>query len=1660
MILSLTRELLRSLSCPPDIALADLVSVVNWAVQNRHEALVKHAHVVYAMVRQKNLKDLLSVYPDLSDALSTLPRVLGALTTAGDRWYKEALRIGPFLLREEISSTLESDTELLSLIIEFPEILPNLHGRLELLREIMIIDEPVLSLAKNSPAFGSALIELERQHGDPVAALWRLGSEVALGTALITKTRMYAGRSFADVFQLLLTDDELCEIIRRYPAQLNLLVSSAEILRTVKAMPAALHRLSASKRLTDVLEHLPDLALRLLMSMNLINAAVDNDGVAYALSCNPHLYDDATTANLEERLRSTIMPAGFAPDSDDNAVVDTIGRLRELVREIIEKDPAADHAEAQWTERGRSSLVSFLLAYAKGHLLDGFPTPGDSDSDKASTMTLPKMLTLLRGKSPAVDVLFRSRDPLDKERTRALLVGGHEDLIRHMIRYPRVITMPHQLRRIIDLKLLQNVRLPEDPFAALHVLLNASRHTLIYQMCHKNQIGSTRTGFTLLITMLPDFRARLYDSPVLVHASAFMQSALQQLRPGLLADDPWLTTALRRNIRLCTRLSEEDWEDSAELSALVAEESALSRLFSRHRFVDNLTPEEWGLVMANIKEGGAGPLKRLAPVFGQLPQAYWQRLLTGKLYRLLSERHEHRMTEALVRFPHVLREAVARPGFTEAWETQPDYMEELARRAVQAGDAVGNSDVDPVQTLVGGIIGKAGDATLTERGFELDQELVGPVGVLIAGLERQSAPATFGEAANDFSQDVMTAYGTVLNDKRLRPAAVKNRYLAQGLFYTPSMLDLLTTRPSLLDQFERSPEILRQLMRVVGLPRLLAHHDEAYTRFIDEPYTRLNFDDEWVETTENNPDFIRAFNIWESAGTIWDMNLYYLIVFSPAVARAIIDHDGTLQLLDRASALTSRLRTSNEIVVQAVLATPGRLNASAANSSLVDVLNSMPEEIVTVLADRSDLAPSAEAWVSLLNNSDLLARLSAHPSLAGAVLTPDLLPVLCAAPLFVEVFANASEQARARLTAEPVRELIRRYPQLADELLRVPALLHALNVVRGLPALLSKQYGMLQELTAAPELIDAILANRNLIDEADRHSPAWEVVSRHPALATGLTSTVRNALNQQTGFSGQLLRYDGLRSAEDAARLIGVLRNRRLVSLLSLPSNNELATAFLRQPTWQEAFTDRALTEGLHDLHNLDPDRLAQLIAHADPSGLLNACMRTIRTPHHTQEQATRTPQRTTPSAAASTAPSGRPEATPPKAKDVVEPVVRPTLPWEVTRLLDGPSGARVAEAMAENPELLPLLTAEPAVAEELINHPEWIDTYLLASYLAHDLPPVGEGLLSLTHEQARKLEEVDFQRQFSGFLASVGINPGEHTHALKAAAHASWRKQVGRLREERSTLQVDRTRRFKQFRAHQRKTWHHSGRVHYASSVTQDFTDLQQHVIDRAAHSGEGIRGPQIAINKPLHAHLDSGHHGVAFFYALADDGKVDLVVYAKSTSRSGGNKYRWDNYGAAMSGAPELENIRNDPHLRRSEHLVAHGPDGTETPRSPKLPLPDADEKAAVARAQALAAGVTAYHKALTEFAIPGIHSSAGTLIKVANDLRDLGMDLFTYAWEGAPHASTEVDAFTQTLVARHVSRLRATEDNPGTDRDTAGSTPAGSGTRADRAFAMLTP
>ncbi|MFJ2478335.1 hypothetical protein ACIOWI_36245, partial [Streptomyces sp. NPDC087659] len=936
----LLRRMLTKYPYPPDQSLGDLVNISKWMLEQTDQlqsTLLENPHVVYAAIRQPALRMLLRWQPE---KVATLGEALNLLESLVEHsfWSKFLNKEqAALLLREDIVRELEADPQMRLYVVMFPGLLEACAGRLDLLRIISKGKSPIQGMAALCPKeIGEALLALD----DPAEVLHELGNDVAISFPLhshINRSYILRRTPSGEYWRMILGDKQLRDTLRSSPEQIRISLASDQALRAVKENPEVLDILSKSSRLTDVLECSPQVAQRLLSNVRLIAAAINNQNVAYALSCDPQMYDNVTDDDhLEVLLNAAEFPRNLVP---------------------LAKDVSPLQASS-----GPKVNANAIAAAS-----------GDALKD-------------LAGKSPAFHYIFTSENAADVNRIERLRKSEHADLVRRLSCHPEIVELPHQMRRILDLP--ENLLLPGDDFTSLRILMHAARHFEVSGLFIPNSPEEAkRQEFIGLLAEVADFREGLYCSPTLAYLSSTDSRPIRNVPAQILARNSRLAGTLSRNLMVTQLIADSPLNvKDLWLRALEAEDSALSRILYRHQSVaEYLTAEEWEPILAKVIEDPR-PLAGLIHALGRMDSAYWEQLLSGKLYGQLARRHGQPMATALLRFPQVLREALARPAFNEAWEIQRELFDGLATQALEADSPDADAaSIDAAVSRLRETVERTGKTVITAEGFALAPELITPVSVLVAGLASGTAPEAVFEdlraAGHSPSEAVQDSYRRVRDHTWLQASAAKNRYLAQGLFYTPWMLNLLMIRPSLLDQFDRSPEMLRQTMSVPGLPKLLTRNDEACTLFTKRA---ISFDRVEVAAYLRNPDYLTATiaafqkGFWISTKTVVD-----LVQQSGAVARGIaVLGNAAHSALAKSPLLVAKLRGVGEEVAGAVMATQGRLVASAQDPGLVDVVESLPEEVAKVLANRCDVASSAAGWAGLLKDRALVAELSAHPGLA------------------------------------------------------------------------------------------------------------------------------------------------------------------------------------------------------------------------------------------------------------------------------------------------------------------------------------------------------------------------------------------------------------------------------------------------------------------------------------------------------------------------------------------------------------------------------------------------------------------------------------------------------------------------------------------------------
>ncbi|MEV7283129.1 toxin glutamine deamidase domain-containing protein [Streptomyces sp. NPDC093252] len=1529
--------LLQRQSLPRDLTVPDVVAALRRfsgaGDSALRERLKRAPDVTYALARpDSGLGTTLKAEPLLVAVLRDSPELLDLLAAKKERWHTvHGARLAAVLVREGTVPALEAEPEVLAQSVMYPRLLANLDGDVAALSAISTIGIDVFSLADDLPAFGAALRTLD----DPVEALWRLGADAGLYAALRSAGAWREAGTDPGLYADVLGDAALQDRLRPFPEQLNLALSSRRVLAAVKADPEVLGLLRDSAELTDVLEDLPGLTARLLENRALIKAAAGNPHVATALSHHPERYDHLT---------------------DD-------GALAEALRGTGPPQPTT----------GRRTATA--------------PTPAQIERAATSAPARGLVRDHLRATHPAVAALFDPDNDGPANRAATTALSGHGLVLTTLALHPDGTLLPHQLRRLLARTSDRTYDLPPEAPARLRALLALTRHAPLRDVFTFPELRELRAGLGEKLGAPAPWPTALYRSPALASLTIRRVIALDTWPLERLLTDPWLPAALSRIGLLPDLMHRDPVIDTAAMRS----DAALLRLASRYETLQYQVggAAEWRAVAERV-DAAPDVLGDLAGLFGRLPVAHWLRLLTDDgLLRRFQERRGQPFTRAVAADAGLLREVLARPAFLDVWDAQQTRLDELAVPAVAALTAPaphgkdsehrGRADVARLRDE----IEAAGQATLTPEGFILDASRLPVLERLVDDLTHERDPAHV-RSAGDPGPGVLDAYGTVLADDVLRPAATGNRYLAEGLLFDPAFLRLLRTRPSLLTLLRR-PDLLDQVRRSPDLIRLLTTHDPVFRVFLVNKAVRTYLrDPEFLADLDANPHYAEVFHLHGYSFKLFSptlTDLAELIRVSPAAAEALGSSKRiSFDLLAAAPGLVAELaRQNSEPVIRVVLASTERVESAAAAPRLVKELGRIPG-LAELLAGRPDLVSSADSWNRLLDNLPLVKALAAAgPELVARVVRPDVLPVAAAAPDLVVAMSLMENGSWAGLTTPEVLRLVTTHSGLAPALVTSRHLRALLAGHRALTALLETRPDLLRDLMDREELAAVVRAAPWLTDETPERKAVWLLVKRHPAFGTGLTTAVRGALGNR-GLVMTLFRLDQEQVTADLVEslYLALRRSRGLAGLLA--AQPEFAGAFLTRADWRAAAgRDRGFAESVRRLAEERPADFGELVRAEDSRRLLDALNpparpdraagnRTAPTSEPPQrdgptgpppkdgrtgappkdgqteppQQDARTgPQEAAPSRTGTTTHDGTaqsqnpgPEPAPdPLAADPGNPpgTVLSHLPPELADLLTGPRGPGIATALDQHPELLPLFTAVPARADEIDAHPERLDDLTFRAFLQQALP--ATDLDAPGGDPART---AGLERYFAEYLASLDIGPdAEQRTLLRSAVQHTWRAVL----EERRGLLADAWRerldRFTAFRATITTTWALSGRVHYAGDARyDDFDDADRKIIDSVAATVQAVRespGTR-AVNRPLHAHLNGGNDGVAFFFVLTGDGTVDTVVYARSEGRSG-NRYRWQTGGPRLmsSAPPPIDGLANDPLLARSRQLTDLARPGT---------------------------------------------------------------------------------------------------------------------------------
>ncbi|MFH8357179.1 hypothetical protein ACH4C2_33795 [Streptomyces sp. NPDC018057] len=1568
--------------------------------------------------RERVTLDILSKQPVPDGlALSNLVRVIAAVQDHGMRdsgfhakaflespaiMYSLATNASEFPLTTGTWPLLRTEPGLIPILEKAPNVLSRLenlsHEWLDsqdnfkdliraLLREDVVSGLEVDAFLRTN-AFGypviSRLLARTRGNFDVFAALLQVTDHFSVVSWLVNDSQ-----TFTDVLMSL--DDPVERIWQ---------------LHQVTAVPAALH---------SVLARFPAKATQELFRAVL--GGVDGRYVDDLLVHYPH---QLTLALSDARILRTVLrePSNLAALKN----LDTESHLTDVLEDL------PDLALRLLSDKGRITAAARNqhVALALSHDPHRYDNTADKDlaSDLSSTISRP-----LKPVREALATVLRE----DREYARSSVLRSLLKSVQQFKPGPGNKTSqlwPHHLRRIL-IRRQSEIYPIEDPTQHLFALKNAARNEAA-AFAYRGQYQAQFENH-LLAADSETARTSIYKNPAANFWVIIDSNFLNHLE--LIDANPWWASAARFN----TALYYQD-HNLGFTELITSGNSGLLKLLYHHPDLYSEIFEKADEYARNI-HSAPEIMKDLAPFFRKISTAHWSRLLTSKrLYTQLAEHRNTELTRSLLTFPEALREAISRPDFTAAWDRGEVSMESLAHAAL----------ADPAQ--LGGLLSairESGPATLTDEGFPRSPERIETVRLLTtriaSGIPVDDLTPQLKSSGDINFTELRENYSAVLSDETMRAAAIENPGIAEPLLFRSDFRILISVRPSLLQRINKTPDLLPHLLNTSGLAHLLTHQDAIFHRFVADASEWTSFTVNNVTLYSKNPDYLLAVReeLWRHEHNA----LRDIIISSPAAARALIDRPDQVLGLSEVPEVVEALGLADETVLQAVVATEGRLAAVKEMSYLLSTLAEAPELVVS-LATRLDVAADEARFIRLVINRPLTSRLSSHPELVNRVLDPDVLPTAEAAPALVDVLARTPEESREALLASRVLPLIRRYPSLANELSHNDDLRGALIDQPRLVRLLEQNEQVLTAVRAAPELGQAFRANRVLSEVAQRpeESALWALVQHHPALGVQLNRQLRRELHRPE-LMDRLLGMERMSEGE-ARTLAPLLRRPALAFLLAEPGRraDRFAVRFLREPAWQaRAHTDPDFSFSLRELMRSGSE-FDETVADPDAGRLLAALDRPASRP-----PVPVAPGPVTARPAPQAADESRPGSTEGNSGTDADADADRTgheddsdrfeHSEELSEALAGPQGKEIAARLAQDPTLLPLVRSGAVDWRTIATGADGADAYSARAYFEHHLPPADGHLLD--HQVAllqRTLGPGGFQQHFRSFVSQLDmvLDPEVYDGVIKeveAAARHVWREAVQRRLTEWDRARLEQAQRFASFAPRVADTWNMSDRVHFTDTVQKfGFSELELGVVRRLTdRTGIRERGA-LAVNSPLHAHLNGGSGGVAFFYALAPDGFVDTVVYAKSTDRGGatGNDYRWNGAGDLIAGPPRLEHIANNPHLLRSRELIGQKNEGTLEQPEPSASWardvipPTTVEAAVVDRAQRLAAATFDYRTALGDLAGSGssargpedLREPATALVSAVRALRDLGADVTAGRDEAAPDIPPPVRSLYEEL------------------------------------------
>ncbi|MFI7604250.1 toxin glutamine deamidase domain-containing protein [Micromonospora sp. NPDC049366] len=1129
-------------------------------------------------------------------------------------------------------------------------------------------------------------------------------------------------------------------------------------------------------------------------------------------------------------------------------------------------------------------------------------------------------------KSPALRqaVMADSASPTSKRLIFKLLDKNNPALKEILDRDPDLLAHPHEYRRLLlddDLikRLIADRRLQETPGLLRIVMLNDIMIEAFGDLGQPDETPAAaraRADRSATLTDVLD-PTRNPDGHVLAERALRLSSAARamfargDLRTAeLIFRNPALLEAIQQDDRLLNidmtfsrfmvevlLIRDEKFLDDAVQNIEGIQDLILHHDGARAAFFDAAQPSRLSGTLARHPREAA--LLAGLPT-GSLGRGHWEAILSNEsFFGYLAAGEGMKLAQVLASDPELLRDLVSRPLPQSLKEFEALFDGKLSSGAASST----GMDQHPLLRMA---INDLGPQELTPEGVPVDPEQLEEAVIFFIEDDDDAARQMLEP---EFADEWMDVRRRARSDAQLLAAMRRSPGLALALMKSTELVDLLLDRPALRNLLDDPTQAGIVIAAMLQTPDLFTAMQDDY-RFFDAYISSETLRQSTVETPSLaeelsvNPAFATLQELHphevSSMGTIANV----LARRSPALTNACIrDVGGALDAL-RQPDFAPALFNQDESVRAAIFSRPPLLRFLSRNPQMIPRLAALPELATVLQGHPYELT---DDQYEDLFEGPLWEQLAAYPEMVPSVFSSDeTLRTAIAAPIVVWAMAEVPGVTDLLRENKGFRSLIQAQPQVADYLRQSATdLAPALRELPDLMAFMAQGPENSLLIHENPHLVPAFRANRGLVAEFATDGVLRAALVDNPGLAGALGS---RGLRQLRGRPRLLrvLAESGSGTVVDAQAWRGLLRNLRMLHLLDAQA--DFAALFMTSPD-------------LVALYHDDPDHFVdsaeRLIGAGRSGSSLTADVfppkpQSGAAPIALQSRPVQQPEPVADSVPAVTSDvvSGR---APERQQAASATAVAVNESVEVRELLRTPGRGEVVQAMVAHPDLLPLLLATPDVAAYLTDHPSQLDRYLFAEFLRQ-------------REASRPWERAVFDEDFAAFLDARGIAPSDPTlrAEMVKGARITWSRARAAWTAQRAQAQADRRDRFARLDPVAAETWVMSGRVRYGGVVTADaFSPEEVRVLERVA-IGEAVRERALALHRPLHAHLNNGG-GVSFTYLVTEDGKVDVLVYAKSESRQG-NAYQWLGAGRDYrDGALDIAAVATDQAFIASRDRVA---------------------------------------------------------------------------------------------------------------------------------------